>query len=269
MNQSQRDQLIALAGTSIIVIILVLALVMLHCRVDISEQPDRKWPPVDSSEIVFGGEYVMLGDMPLPVEESDNTPLPDNSATEAAVDGTDLADTGEAVAEAPSLVASQRESQMQVTEKPKPEKTGPTKEELAERERIKRQKEEAEKQAKIKDRMKSGFSNAAKGSGQAGSPNGNSTTGALSGMAGHDLRGRTAESWGRPSSTLSGTVRIKVRVNRKGQVTGTPEYIGGTGPAAASMAVRKSCVNASCESHFSVDYEAPAEQTGVITWKFE
>ena len=117
--------------------------------------------------------------------------------------------------------------------------------------------------------MKSGFSNSKKGKGEPGSPNGNSTTGALSGMPGHDLRGRTAEAWGKPASTLSGTVRIKVRVNRKGQVTGTPEYIGGTGPAAANAGVRRSCIAASRQSRFSVDLEAPAEQTGVITWKFE
>lgn len=269
MSESQRDQLIALAGTALIVILLVLALVLAHYRVDITAQEDRKWPPVDSSEIVFGGEYVKLGDMPFPVEETDNSPMPDDSRTDAAVDGTDLADAGDAVAEAPSLVTSQNESTMKVIEKPAPEKAGPTKEEIAERERIKRQKEEAEKQAKIKDRMKSGFSNSKKGKGEAGSPNGNSNTGALSGLAGHDLRGRTAEAWGKPASTLSGTVKIKVRVNRKGQVIGTPEYVGGTGPAAANAGVRRSCIAASRQSRFSVDLEAPAEQTGVITWKFE
>ena len=142
MSESQRDQLIALAGTALIVILLVLALVLAHYRVDITAQEDRKWPPVDSSEIVFGGEYVKLGDMPFPVEETDNSPMPDDSRADAAVDGTDLADAGDAVAEAPSLVTSQNESTMKVTEKPAPEKAGPTKEEIAERERIKRQKED-------------------------------------------------------------------------------------------------------------------------------
>lgn len=269
MSESQRDQLIALAGTALVVILIVLALVLVHYRVDISAPDDRKWPPVDSSEIVFGGEFVKLGDMPFPLEETDNSPMPDDSPSDPAVDGTDLADGADAVAEAPALVTSANESTMKVTEKPRPEKTGPTKEELAERERVRRQKEEAEKQAKIKDRMKSGFSNSKKGTGEAGSPNGNSDSGALSGLAGHDLRGRTAEAWGRPTSTLSGTVRIKVRVNRKGQVTGTPEYIGGTGPAAANAGVRRSCIAASRQSRFSVDMEAPAEQTGVITWRFE
>ena len=41
MSESQRDQLIALAGTALIVILLVLALVLAHYRVDITAQEDR------------------------------------------------------------------------------------------------------------------------------------------------------------------------------------------------------------------------------------
>ena len=152
--------------------------------------------------------------------------------------------------------------------KPKPAPTGPTKEELAERERVKREKERAEKQSKISDRLKSGFSGK-KGSGKTGSPNGNSTTGAVSGMPGHNLKGRTAESWGRPSSTLSGTIRIRVSVNRQGRVVGNPTYVGGSGPAAANSATRRSCIEASRNSRFSVDLDAQAEQVGIITWNFE
>ena len=59
----------------------------------------------------------------------------------------------------------------------KPEKTGPTKEELAEQARIKREKEEAEKQARIKNKMRTGFNNTKKaGKGESGPPNGNSNT---------------------------------------------------------------------------------------------
>ena len=104
MSESQRDQLIALACTAIVVILIVLALVLMRYRVVITAPEDRKWPPVDSSEIVFGGEYVKLGDMPFPMEDTDNSPMPDDSQADAALDGTDLADAGDAVAEAPSLV---------------------------------------------------------------------------------------------------------------------------------------------------------------------
>lgn len=268
MDQKQKDRLIAGTCTAIILVLLTIVLTTLYYRTEINPLEERRWPPVDSSEIVFGGEYVKLGDIPLPQEVQDNSPLPQDAPSEPTVEGTDLDNGGEPAQEAPQLVSSAQESPMKVQEKPKPEKTGPTKEEIAERERIKREKEEAAKQAKIKDRLKSGFSSSSKGSGKSGSPNGNSSTGALSGQPGHNLKGRTAESWGKPRSTLSGTIRVQVSVNRQGYVTDAA-YAGGTGPAAANAGVRESCVNASRHSRFSVDLEATATQKGIITWRFE
>ena len=268
MTQQQRDRITASAITITVMTLLVIALTCLYYRVTIPPMEERRWPPVDSSEIVFGGEFVKLGDMPVPVQETDNRPVPDNAA-DAALEGSDLTDAGEAVAETPPLVNTANESPMKVKEKPKPEKTGPTKEELAEQARIKREKEEAEKQARIKNKMRTGFNNTKKaGKGESGSPNGNSNTGALSGMAGHNLKGRTAEAWGRPNSTKSGTVMVKVKVDREGRVV---EAIctGGTPPAAGDMNVRNSCIEASKRSKFSRDLNAKTFQTGTITWKFE
>ncbi len=268
MTQQQRDRITASAITITVMTLLVIALTCLYYRVTIPPMEERRWPPVDSSEIVFGGEFVKLGDMPVPVQETDNRPVPDNAA-DAALEGSDLTDAGEAVAETPPLVNTANESPMKVKEKPKPEKTGPTKEELAEQARIKREKEEAEKQARIKNKMRTGFNNTKKaGKGESGSPNGNSNTGALSGMAGHNLKGRTAEAWGRPNSTKSGTVIVKVKVDREGRVV---EAIctGGTPPAAGDMNVRNSCIEASKRSKFSRDLNAKTFQTGTITWKFE
>lgn len=158
MTQQQRDRITASAITITVMTLLVIALTCLYYRVTIPPMEERRWPPVDSSEIVFGGEFVKLGDMPVPVQETDNRPVPDNAA-DAALEGSDLTDAGEAVAETPPLVSTANESPMKVKEKPKPEKTGPTKEELAEQARIKREKEEAEKQARIKNKMRTGFNN--------------------------------------------------------------------------------------------------------------
>lgn len=269
MTRDQKDHIIAGILTALFAILILLGVTMAYFRVDPTQWEDRTWPPVDSSEIVFGGEYVRLGDMPLPTNQENSSPAPDVAPEEAAVDGTDLADAGVAESAASPLVTGEAESAMNVEKKPEPEKTGPTKEEIAEQQRIKRQKEEAEKQARIKSRMKSGFSNKSNGSGNPGATNGNSTTGALSGAPGHTLKGRTAQSWGRPKSTVSGSVQVKVRVNRQGYVVGTPEVVGGTAPAASNAAVRRSCVEASRNSRFSVSLEAPSEQVGIITWRFE
>ncbi|MBD5266614.1 MAG: hypothetical protein HDS41_00270 [Bacteroides sp.] len=269
MTRAQKDHIIAGVSTGVIALLLLLGLTMLYYRVDPTLLEDRTWPPVDSSEIVFGGEFVRLGDMPLPSSQDDSSPAPEMAPEETAVDGVDLADAGSAELAAQPLVSSEAESPMKVEKKPEPEKAGPTAEEIAEQQRIKQQKEEAEKQARIKNKMKSGFSSSNKGEGTPGSPNGNSSTGALSGAPGHTLKGRTAQSWGRPKSTVSGTVQVKVRVNRQGYVVGTPEVVGGTPPAASNSAVRQSCVEASRNSRFSVSLDAPAEQVGIITWKFE
>ncbi|MCM1332032.1 MAG: hypothetical protein NC248_05425 [Bacteroides sp.] len=269
MTQSQKDHIIAGVSTSVIAVLLLLGLTMLYYEVDPAMLEDRTWPPVDSSEIVFGGEFVKLGDMPLPSNQENSSPAPESAPEEPTLEGTDLADAGAKELAAEQLVSTETESTMEVDKKPVPEKTGPTKEEIAEQQRIKRQREEAEKQAKIKNRMKSGFSSSKKGSGTPGAKNGNASTGALSGAPGHTLKGRTAQSWGRPKSTMSGSVQVKVRVNRKGYVVGNPEIVGGTAPAASSSAVRQSCIEASRNSRFSVSLEAPAEQVGIITWKFE
>lgn len=269
MTRAQKDHIIAGVSTSVIAVLLLLGLTMFYCKVDPSLLEDRTWPPVDSSEIVFGGEFVRLGDMPLPSSQENSSPAPETAPEEPGVEGTDLADAGSSEAAAEQLVSTETESAMEVDKKPLPEKTGPTKEEIAEQQRIKRQREEAEKQAKIKNRMKSGFSSKNKGAGTPGSKNGNAVSGALSGAPGHTLKGRTAQSWGRPKSTVSGSVQVRVRVNRQGYVVGNPEVVGGTAPAASSASVRQSCIEASRNSRFSVSLEAPAEQVGIITWKFE
>lgn len=269
MTQHQKDRIIAGTGTAIVLILLALSLMTYYYRVQIYPPVDQKWPPVDSSEIVFGGEYVKLGDIPLPQDQTDNKPLPESGEVTPSVEAVDLADAGKQPVEEPvKMVQSKRESPMKVKENPKTEKRGPSAEELLERERKKQEQEQAQQQAQIASRMKSGFGKSATGSGTSGSPNGNSTTGALSGAPGHNLKGRTAESWGRPRSTKAGTIQVRVSVNPQGQVT-SAKYVGGTGPAAADMTVRNSCVEASRNSKFSVDLEGATVQTGTITWKFE
>ena len=60
-----------------------------------------------------------------------------------------------------------------------------------------------------------------------------------------------------------------MRVNRQGYVIGSPQYVGGEGPASANLTIRNRCISASQESRFSVSEDAQAEQVGVITWRFE
>ncbi|MDE6268285.1 MAG: hypothetical protein K2M04_04295 [Muribaculaceae bacterium] len=226
--------------------------------VDIKELEER-------SEIVFGGEFVMLGNTPdqAAVSASDEPApqLADNGTP--SLEATDMTNEGAEPGEPAPVVTTTAESPMKVKETPKPEKSGPTQAEIEAAEKAKREKEQAEK---IKNQMKFGTSGT--GAGSAGSPDGNANSGAVAGQAGHDLAGRTVASWGKNSSTKSGEIRIAVKVNAQGHVV-SATYAGGSGPASADPAIRQRCVAAAKASRFSVRNGSPEDQTGVITWRFK
>ncbi|MCM1517360.1 MAG: hypothetical protein NC117_01790 [Pseudoflavonifractor sp.] len=261
MNSDNKNRITAITGTVLFHAAILVALITAYMRYESVDE--RQWPPVDSADILFAGEYVMLGDVPAQTATEAEEASAEQSADEAASDSHDITDEGNAGDPAP-IVSSTVESAAKVKEKPQPEKAGPSKEELARREREKQRQEEAKR---INERVK--FGGSGKSTGKSGSPDGNASTGTLSGAPGHNLKGRTVAHWGRPSSTLAGVVRIRVSVNKQGKVVGTPAYVGGSGPAAANMTVRQRCIQASRESQFSVALDGPATQTGVITWRFE
>ena len=158
MKHPDKDKLIAAAATSAVLILLLLGLMFGRFAVDLTQ--DQKWPPVDSSEIVFGGEFVKMGDLPTPAEDNDAEMLPQSSAEEATHDGTDMDNQGEAVPEDPNKVTLDQESPAKEEKKPELEKAGPTKEELAELERIKREKAQADQRKKIGNRLRTGSTKA-------------------------------------------------------------------------------------------------------------
>lgn len=261
MDRSKRDRLIA-ALLTILLYAGIIAVCFFTClRFPPAGEP-LPLPQPEDDGILFGGEYVMLGDDPsLTVNDNDPAAPAETSETPAS-EADDFENAGAPADPAPP-VTSEQPSPMKVKEKPKPEKTGPTKEEIAAREKAKREKEASER---IRKSMN--FNGKGSGKGSAGSPNGNSNTGAVSGSPGHDLAGRTIESFDSPASTLSGTVKIRVKVNAKGQVVAA-SYEGGSGPASANASVRRSCVNASRRSRFSVRVDSDRDQSGVIVWRFK
>ena len=140
------------------------------------------------------------------------------------------------------------------------------KSEQAEQDKLKAQ-QEAERK-KISNRVKFGTSGST-GSGKAGSPNGNSSSGALTGKPGiGGLGGYTLENWSRPSSSLEGTITIQVKVNARGNVV-SASYASGTGAAAGNQAARNSCIAAARQSSFSVPKNTTTDAVGTITYRFE
>ncbi|MBD5313319.1 MAG: hypothetical protein K2G41_07380 [Duncaniella sp.] len=263
-SDRRRHHLIALFVTVLFHVLLVVALITL-CLRPVAIDTERTWPPVDSAEVLFGGEYVMIGDRPE-IAESNSEPAPAETEAEAvpAPEVEALENSGE-VAKPSPVVSSEQPSPAKVEKKAVPEKTGPTAAEIAAAEKAKR---EQETRQAIAGKVKFGQTGTStKGTGSAGSPDGNANVGAVSGSPGFNLKGRTLEDWHRPASAPLGTITIRVSVNRQGKVTAA-SYQSGTGAAAASQSARQSCIEAAKRSQFSVDEDAPASQTGTITYNF-
>lgn len=243
MDNQRKSRGIALAGTIIVHAIILIVL----CTTVLSHQPKEE----KRKEILFGGEYVMFGNNTLRDSGYETSPTEPSTTPENNT--------------ATETITSEQESPMKISDAEQAESEQPSQEEIAIQEEEKKRKEAAER---INNRVKfNDIENGSKSDGS-GSTDGNSTTGVSSGTPGYNLKGRTAEKWGTPKSrSLSGKITIRVRVNRQGEVT-SAEYAGGEGPAAANESMRQSCIGASLESRFSIDMDAPTEQTGTITWRF-
>ena len=213
-------------------VIVVVILASLYLRYSPSEQAERKWPPVDSSEVLFGGEFVMTGDSPELAESSQEpAPAEVHEPTPPAPQAPSVENTGTPAPTPAPVVTSERPSPAKVIKETPKEPTGPTKAEIEAAERAKR---EAETRQQIANKVQFGKSGTGStGQGKAGS-----------------------------------TITVKVSVNRQGQVT-EASYQSGTGAAAANASTRQNCVNAARASRFSVDNDAPAIQTGTITYRFQ
>ncbi|MCM1109823.1 MAG: hypothetical protein NC336_01295 [Clostridium sp.] len=258
----KNPRLTGAAATVLFHVALLLILITVCLRFTPDNPGERTWPPVDESEILFGGEYVIVGDEPVETAADDES----QPAAEAAADPSDdLSDGGKPVEEAPAVISSSRESTVK-TKPQEPKPAGPDKKEVERQQQQRREKEAAER---IKNQVQFGTgSGSGSGGKRPGSKNGNSDNGALSGKPGTDLKGRSLEAWSAPSGTATGTIVVRVHVNRKGKVT-RAEYQRGSGAIAGNSAARESCVRAALKSQFSVAEDAPGDQVGTITYRFE
>ena len=243
MENNRRHRAIAAAATLLFHALLIAALVAGVLRYS-SEQDRPEWPPADSSEILFGGEFVMVGDQGAAEAEA-------AAETADVSDVSDVTDVTDVAAPSGDIKVPKA---LKVPKDPKAEKA-----EKAEAEKA----EKAEKAEAIKDRVSFG-----KGKGKAGQPDGNSADGAVSGIAASGLGNRKAVSLPSPAKGPMGKIVVKITVDRNGNVT-SAAYLSGVAPANASASARRSCVEAARRSRFSADPDAPASQTGTITYTYK
>ncbi len=271
MDNDRKNKLLAALATLLICLMVGLGLVFtgLHYQYP----PEGEQIKLKQDSILFGGEFVMLGNMPdaEQTEQLDtDTPAPtDNVTDQPDVDGDDLEDAGPPEPKPKPIVTAKQESPMKVKEKPKPdpkEKTGSANstKPAEKQEKVKRGHEDA-----TRNRVADAFGKSAgKASGKQGSPDGNADQGTTAGRPGiAGLEGYTLEYWGRPHSRWTGTVTVRVRVNARGKVI-EARAISGTGEAWAHPEVRKSCEQESLKSAFSVPKKTTQEGVGTIKWRF-
>ena len=264
MGYERRAKLISLFVTVTISAAVIILLLYLYLSPS-SNNLKTEWLAEDTAELLFDGEYVKYGDYYLP-NADDHAPSP-NTNIEEAKPADDLDDAGEVAPEPDQMVSNTVESPMKVEPKQEADKTGSTKEDQENKERERKQKESADK---INKRVNFGNSSSDKeqAHGQSGSPNGNSSTGSVFGLPGASLAGRTLASWSFPKSQAIGSITIRIKVNRLGNVV-SAEYLKGSGSVASVQATRESCIQAAKKSTFSPDSSAPVEQFGTITYTFE
>ena len=260
-----KDKIIAAIATLLVCLLLLICL--FFSSLYYSFPPDGQTIP-DKEEIMFGGEFVMLGNTPelADADLSENAQTDTEQSKVEVNESQDIEDSGEIGETEQPNVAAEVESPMKEKVKPEePKKKGPTKEELAEQQRIK---EEKEKAKKISQRVS--FNNTSgESSGRQGQPDGNADVGVRSGAPGvTGLAGYTIERWERPKSPYEGKLVIRVRVNARGRVV-EARYVGGQGPASSNATVRRSCEQASLKSQFKVPNHTTTEGVGDITWHFE
>ena len=106
-----KNRMTAAAITVAVTLILLIWMITTNLDISLDFTTDRKWPPVDSGEIVFGGEFVKLGDFSQPVRQNNRHTSSETQTTEEpSHDATDLQNSGPRSAEEPEIISSERTS---------------------------------------------------------------------------------------------------------------------------------------------------------------
>ena len=253
---------------------------------------DLELTQLAQDSILFGGEYVMLGNTmdnvtnDLMDEEAADPSASPEQGDDPDIEADDMEDAGEANHKTPPLVTQKTESPHKVKEQPKdaePKKSGPTKENDKQPEKPKAQNKNSEaqqtksKQTSEQTTASSATSNKVKnafgkgngnGGGHQGSEGGNSSQGVLAGKPGiSGLVGYTLDYWAKPvpNSKWSGRVVVKVTVSPRGQVT-KANAVSATGDLASHPEVRRACEQAALKSSFSVPKNTMTEGIGTVTY---
>lgn len=265
-----RQQTIATVTTGIAVLLILLLLSAVHLSVTVA---DREWPPRRDGSIALAEpdeQYFDVVTEPLATGRHDPSPaeLPEpqtNQSEAAPASGHHTADAGPA-ADAPAVATSRRPSPVKAKpETPRP--AGPTKEELA-REEARRRASSATADAFRRAAGNNNTTSQGAKPGNSGSPAGTSSSvnGSGTGTVGG---GWVIPRYARVPSTLTGSIKMQLRIDRTGAVTSVT-FTGGQPPAATDHRLR-TAVEAEVRAHRFTRTDAataPESATAYITYTF-
>ena len=276
MNLS-KSRIAAIVGTILIhAIIFFLSYIYSVDNTHITLYANEEWPPRDSSEILFGGEYVMAGDV-IEISELTAQAMPANTPhEETAIEAEDLTDAG--TQGTPTLpTPSTNPSPMQVLT-PTNEATNPgaTNEvpEQAQNNMPSAQQEHQMSQS-TRDRIdkmknwsgkKEGSEQKETGKGNQGSQNGEEKKGSVTGTvsANHSFGNRNI-TWSLPKGgDESGSVVLDIKVSPKGKVLVAKKKAGSTINNKSKV---DECISHAYKCIFS-EAKTAKDEWGTITYIF-
>ena len=267
-----RPRIIAAGLTALIAILTVILLCVIKLSVDTTV---REWPPRHDGEIAMADEEYFDVLSPVPMAAAAEAAAAQaerpmvNKSDPAPESGHDVADRGPA-GDAPATVTTRRKSDVKATAK-KPEKpAGPSKEELeaAAREEARRRANSATKSAFQRSEGSNNTASNGKNTGNSGRPDGTSAS-----LNGHGT-GKVGGGWVMPAyarvpSTVTGSIKLEVKIDRNGSVTKVT-FTGGNPPAATDTRLRRAVEAEMRSRRFtrSDGSTAPGSATAYITYTF-
>ncbi|MCM1036698.1 MAG: hypothetical protein NC406_05165 [Bacteroides sp.] len=267
----RRPQVIAAISTLIAVIVILLTLTAVRLTVSVV---DKEWPPRRDGSIALAEQadeqYFDVVAEPMSTGRHDPSPAelpePQQNRSEAApATGHDVRDAGLA-ADAPAVATTRRESPVKA-KKEEPKKAGPSKEEL-EREEARRRASAATANAFKRAKGSDNTTSQGKQPGQSGSPDGTSSAvnGSGTGTVGG---GWVIPRYAQVPSTVTGSIKMQVKIDRTGRVTSL-SFTGGQPPAATDAALRRAVEREVRSRAFtrSDAATAPPTATAYITYTF-
>lgn len=262
----RKNETIAAIATALIAALIV---VMLGAGGLSFDPSTLRQPPRPMAELVeIDEEFIDFFDEPVPAGAPSKAyaAQPQQHTSEAAeAGGSDLADAGAAAAPSPDVV-SERPSPLPKPRKEKPEKTGPSKEQLEAEARRKARKGISDA-FKAKENAADNTTAHGDGKGDTGSPDGGTSTvdGSGTGSVGG---GWIMPAFAKVKTGLTGRIELRAVIDSEGKVVKI-EQTGGKAPAGADAALVARCIAEVRRHKFTrTDNDAPPSATARIVYTF-